>query len=367
MKRLLFLIAIVVLLAALTLNKSRVVEVEEEVADIFNIEKKYEVKSSPQESVALEKLPEKKILNNSYHIFQTFNNCGPASLSMALSYYDIDISQKKLGEELRPFQNQAGDNDDKSVTLAELAQKSTEYGFVPFFRPAGNIEVLKFAIAHELPVIIKTWLTPTEDIGHYRVVKGYDDTTKQIIQDDSYQGKNLYYTYDYLDQIWKKFNYEYLLLVPKDKVAATESFLGKNADEKSAWETAMANATEMLAADPNDVDARFNLVVALYNLQKYEQVVEEYEKVADKLTPRALWYQIEPIAAYYELGNYDKVFEISDYILSHGNRAYSELYVLRGKSYLAQGNKEQAKKEFEQAAFYNPMLQEPKDELAKLN
>ena len=66
---------------------------------------------------------EKKTLENEYHVFQTFNNCGPASLSMVFSYYGINKSQDELGRELRPYQNQQGDNDDKSVTFEELSQK----------------------------------------------------------------------------------------------------------------------------------------------------------------------------------------------------------------------------------------------------
>src|SRR3989344_7915758 len=37
-----------------------------------------------------------KTLENEYHVFQTFNNCGPASLSMIFSYFGINKSQKEL-------------------------------------------------------------------------------------------------------------------------------------------------------------------------------------------------------------------------------------------------------------------------------
>ncbi|MBP7928137.1 hypothetical protein KAZ57_03250, partial [Patescibacteria group bacterium] len=63
--------------------------------------------------------PTSKVLSSDYHIYQTFNNCGPAALSMALSYFDIMVSQQVLGQALRPYQNAKGDNDDKSTTLQE--------------------------------------------------------------------------------------------------------------------------------------------------------------------------------------------------------------------------------------------------------
>lgn len=310
---------------------------------------------------------EQKILNNNYHVYQTFNNCGPAALSMALSYYDINVSQKTLGQELRPFQNPVGDNDDKSVTLEELVEKSKDYNFIPFHRPNGNTEIIKYSITHDIPVIVKTWLKPNEDIGHYRIVKGYDEITLEIIQDDSMQGKNIRFSYTTFEQIWKKYNYEYLLLVPKSKVEVVKTFLGENAEEQKSWELATINAKKELQKNPNDVDSRFNLVVALYNIKDYKNAVIEYEKIESKLSPRTLWYQIEPIRAYYELGNYEKVFSISDQVLNNGNAAYSELYILRGNIYLSWGNESLARTEFNKALYYNKNLESAKNALTFLD
>src|SRR3989344_5562076 len=49
----------------------------------------------PIDTLVLKAPEASKVLNNNYHIFQTFNNCGPASLSMALSYYGVNESQQK--------------------------------------------------------------------------------------------------------------------------------------------------------------------------------------------------------------------------------------------------------------------------------
>src|SRR3990167_10565658 len=120
---------------------------------------------TPTPTITLEQPTANKVLSNDYHVFQSFNNCGPAALSMALSYYGINESQQKLGQDLRPYQNPQGDNDDKSVTLSELAEKSKEFGFVPFHRPNGDFEKIKYFIASDIPVITRTWTKPNEDIG----------------------------------------------------------------------------------------------------------------------------------------------------------------------------------------------------------
>lgn len=315
--------------------------------------------------IPLQAPTQQKVLENNYHIFQSFNNCGPASLSMALSYYGINKSQAELGEALRPYQVAGGDNDDKSVTLEELAEKSREYGFVPFHRPNGNMEMIKSLITYDIPVITRTWLHLDDDIGHYRVVKGYDEENKQIIQDDSFENKNLRYSYADFNEIWKKFNYEYLVLIPEDKIEIAKQILGEDYDSKTSWTKAVKNAQQQLSENPNDIYARFNLSVALYNIGEFKRSTEEFEKVENNLSFRTLWYQIEPIEAYYELGNYSRVFEITDKILNNQNRAFSELYIIRGNIYLKQGNKDAARAEFEKAVLYNKNMKAAQEALAK--
>lgn len=311
-------------------------------------------------------VPVTKILPTTYHVFQSFNNCGPASLSMALAFYGISVSQQELGEALRPYQVANGDNDDKSVTLAELADKAKEYGFMPYHRPNGSIEIMKQFIAQDIPVITRTWLHKDDDIGHFRVVKGYDETTKQIIQDDSFQNKNLWYSYTDFTDIWKKFNYEYLVLIPKEKEVIAKQILAENYDEQRSWKHAVSAIKKEIENDPTDIYNHFNLSVAYYHTKEYAASVREYELVADQLPFRTLWYQIEPIKAYYELGNYEKVFSITTRILDNQNRAFSELYILRGDSYKKLGNNQAAKDAYEQAVYYNKNLPEAKAAVASI-
>ena len=316
---------------------------------------------SPNPSPTLPPVPDSKILDNGdYHIFQSFNNCGPASLSMALRFYGIDQSQEKIGNDLRPYQVPGGDNDDKSVTLDELAEYSKQFGLIPYHRPMGNPEIVKEFVAQNLPVIVRTWTKPNEDIGHYRVIKGYDDVSGTFLQDDSLQNKNLTYTYDDFNSIWEKFNYEYLVLVPKKKQKLAEQILGENIDGKTAWKNAAIYSEKKLEENQNDIYAMFNASVAYYYIGEYKKSVEMFEKVENQLPFRTLWYQIEPIKAYYELGDYDKVFALTNSILNNQNRAYSELYILRGKIYQSQGNLEMARQEYQNAVFYNSNLQEAK-------
>ena len=365
-----FLIIGASLLVAFPIYKKLKIDVEEPATKkVKNIETKNDVSNSKDvfsKYLEEENLPESKYLENDYHIFQTFNNCGPASLSMLLSYFDINVSQRKLGADLRPYQVRNGNNDDKSVSLDELGDKAIEYGLDYYHRPAGDIDLLKKFIANDLPLIVVTRSTKDDDIGHYRVVKGYDDKRGAILQDDSLQGHNLYYSYSDFNELWKTFNYEYIVIFPTDKYSVVQKIIGENLDRSVAWQKAVVLSQEKLKENENDVTARFNLSVALYNTGDYSGSVREFEKVESSLPFRTLWYQIEPIKAYYELERYDRVFEITNNILENGNRAFSELYVIRGNIYKKQGNLELAKNEYEKAIRYKKNYEEAKTLLNNL-
>jgi tetratricopeptide (TPR) repeat protein len=350
---------VVVLLAIITLLGITYFKVHENKVPVSNVSPVVTaVTGSLAPAPTLLPLPSSKIIENDYQIFQTFNNCGPAALSMALSYHGIDKSQLELGLNLRPYQNPQGDNDDKSVTLDELAKEGEKYSLLAYVRPHGNTRLLKAFIVQGLPVIIETTLTKNDDIGHFRVVKGYDDPAGVIIQDDSLQGHNIQFSQDEIDNMWKEYDYKYLVLVPKDKQGAAETILGKDLDGKIAWRQAAEANQQSLLLNPNDVNSRFNLSVAFYHLGNYQQAVSEFEKIENQLPFRTLWYQIEPIEAYFALGNYQRVFTLTDKILNNGNRAFSELYIIRGKIYQKQGNINAAGSEFEKAVFYNKNMPE---------
>jgi tetratricopeptide (TPR) repeat protein len=310
-------------------------------------------------------LPKRVVLQNNYQVFQTFNNCGPAVLSMALSYYKIFVSQHELGESLRPYQNPSGNNDDKSVTLDELSRKANEFGLLSYHRPAGSVEKLKQFLAAGLPVITRTLLQQNEDIGHYRIIKGYDEEKNRLLQSDSLQGANIWYSYEDFNRLWQAFNYEYLVLVPKEKQTAAKAILGKDLKEKNAWENALRMAKQQQVKEPNNFYHRLNQVVALYHLERYQEATLVFEEIERLLPPRALWYQIEPILAYDKLGDQSRVLSMTEQIL-HANRAFSELYQLRGEIFLKRGEIEQARSEFEKALIYNINFKPAKTALARM-
>ena len=94
--------------------------------------------------------------------------------------------------------------------------------------------------------------------------------------------------------------------------------------------------------------------------------VNSFEAVEKSLPSRMLWYQTEPIEAYLMIGNYDRVYSMTERILQNNNLAYSELYLLRGKAYLQQERPDLALTEFEKAVRYNENFEPAKEALTSI-
>jgi len=198
-------------------------------------------------------------------------------------------------------------------------------------------------------------------------VRGYDDTKHTIIESDGIGGEKVSLTYDEWMHFWKDFNYSYLIVVPPEKKALVERILGSEANEKTAWQNAKSRAEAALAKDPSNTVIHYNLITALYYLGDYEGAVREFEKIEPQLTRRKLWYQMEPIQAYFELKQYDRVMALTESVINDNNKSVSELYVLRGKIYESRGDITAARAEYEKAVQYNKHLQSAKAALASLS
>ncbi|MEK7479661.1 MAG: C39 family peptidase [Patescibacteria group bacterium] len=312
-------------------------------------------------------LPRAKTIPDLAHAWQSFNNCSSVALLVALSHWGISDTQERIAEATRPWNNAKGDNDDKSVTLYELADyASGKYDLATYVRPNGTVELLKKFVANDIPVVARTLTYPDKDMVHYRVIRGYDDARGVLIESDGINGPNFEVRYDDWMHLWKDYNYSYLIVVPRDMKGIVEQILAGERDEKVAWQNAKTRAESALSKNPSDMFSHYNLVTALYYLRDYEGTVREFEAVAPDLTRRFLWYQHEPIEAYFKLGKYDRVLELADRVINDNNKSVSELYLLKGKVYESRGQIAEARAEYEKALYYHEGLQSAKDALASL-
>ncbi|MGD8998670.1 MAG: C39 family peptidase [Anaerolineae bacterium] len=132
--------------------------------------------------------PESLLLEPMNYQAQTLNNCGPASIAIVLGYYDHWITQHKVNETVPP-----------GPSPCDIADYVPQYGLMARpYRSANSVEPIRLLLANRIPVIANQLLESDSDIGHYRVVKGYDDASGTFITDDPLlrKGPNLRLTYD---------------------------------------------------------------------------------------------------------------------------------------------------------------------------
>jgi tetratricopeptide (TPR) repeat protein len=285
---------------------------------------------------------------------QTMNNCGPATLSMVFAYYGVDQSQQAIGSILRPFQDPTGNNDDKSVFMDEMTAYAESSGFATFHRVNGDLDTLRALVSHNLPVVVQTLLDPNGDIGHFRIVTGYSDAQQRIVQTDPYRGANLGYSYSDFLGMWQPYGYEYLVIVPVDKAPLVTGILGDKSTEAAAWQGLLDRSKQEEAADgARSPYPLFNEAKAYYHLGRYPEAKAAYESVASQLPPRTLWYQLEPLQMYQQLGEDAKVLAMTEQILNRGNRAFPEVYYIQAQVYIREGNIPAAKARLGLALYYN--------------
>jgi hypothetical protein len=292
------------------------------------------------------------------HAWQTWNNCGPATLAMHLSYFGSSLSQEDVRRALRHHP------DDKNVTPEELAAFAAAQGLQARVLVNGDDERLRAFIAAGLPVLIETWLEPqpNDGMGHYRLLVGYDDVRQEWIVYDSYvatgirrdapyQGIRL--SYAEVARDWRVFNRTYLVLYTAAQADAVAAILGADADETRMWERSLAQAQTEVAT-VGDAFAWFNLGTSLTALQRYAEAAAAYDQARQLGLPwRMLWYQFGPFQAYYESGRLQEVVALAQATLRTTDTV-EELHYWLGRGLAALGNAAAARDAYRRALAINP-------------
>ncbi|MCZ7544835.1 MAG: C39 family peptidase [Anaerolineae bacterium] len=285
------------------------------------------------------------------HTYQTWNNCGPATLTMALSYWGWPGDQGLVAESLRP------NPEDKNVSPSEMtAFVNGEFADLrAVHRYAGSLKLVKGLVAAGFPVIIETGFIPEgEDwMGHYRLVVGYDDAEAALFTFDSYQGAGVPLAYDDADALWQHFNRAYVVVYPAAQEADVAHHLGDDWEADHNAQRALAAAQSEVEADPGNPFAWFNLGTSYTYSGQYAEAAAAYDEAfAIGLPWRMLWYQFGPFEAYLNTDRLDDVVALAR--RNHGNtQEVEETYYYWGLALQRQGERDEAGAKFEQAIAAN--------------
>ena len=207
-----------------------------------------------------------------------------------------------------------------------------------------------------MPWLAETWLIHDGDgLGHYRLLTGYDDATGQFNTFDSLNGPNYEVSYDQFDADWRVFNRLYIPVYPAMQADIVKSIIGKDIGNETMYENVLIQAQADAAANPNDVIAFFNQGDALTRLGRHQEAVIAFDRARQLgLHWRRLWYQFTPFEAYYAVGRYQDVLDLTEATLE-GTGGLEEAYYYHGLALLAT-NQPGAESDFQAALEYNPLF-----------
>jgi hypothetical protein len=294
-------------------------------------------------------LPPSAYLSGVQHEYEKWNNCGPATLAMTLSFWGWEGDQIPIATFVKPNPR------DKNVMPYELqsfVEQAT--GLRMIVRTGGDLELIKHLIAAGFPVMVeKGYDFPGADkgwMGHYQLVVGYDDAQERFTAYDSYTGgPNLPVPYDQLESNWRAFNFTYLIPYPPEQEEGLFSVLGEQADEQASIQSAALRASDEIytLTGRDQFFAWFNRGSSLVQLQDYAGAAAAYDeafRLQAALEPetrpwRMLWYQTGPYWAYQYSGRYYDVISLATSTLSAMSEpVLEESYYWRGMARNALGD-----------------------------
>ena len=300
------------------------------------------------------------------HEHQGWNNCGPATLAMALSYWGRGETQYDVAPVLKP------DPEDKNVSPWEMESyargllPSASGGVGAIVRVGGTLERLKTLLRARFPVLVETWYVRDahDQLGHYRLIVGYDDAAGQFITYDSLHGPDVTIGYRELDELWRVFNRTYLVVYAPERWEALAAVLGPDMGDAAMYERALETVRVEAVTPPESCVAYadcadwvtfswFSAGSSLTSLGRHAEAAVAYDQARQLgLHYRMLWYQFGPYESYYAVGRYDDVIALADATLATANNL-EESYYWRGMARLAQGDADGARADFEAALRYH--------------
>jgi hypothetical protein len=320
-------------------------------------------------------LPAQVTLTGIQHMFQMWNNCGPANLAMALSYWGWKGDQRAPAAVLKP------NGRDKNVMPYEMeSYVEQQAGLDAVVRTGGDLDTLKAFIAAGFPVLVEKGFEGVGFdgwMGHYQVVSGYDDAAGQFIVQDSYKGPDLPSPYDQFVSDWRAFNYTYMVVYPVERRQQVLAILGlqayDNYNNRAAAQKADAEVTQLTGRDL--FFALFNQGTNLVAEQDYARAAAAYDaafanyaQIPEASRPwRMMWYQTGPYFAYYYTGRYQDVINLATQTLDAMNEPIlEESFYWRARAYLAMADADSAVKDLKQCLVVHPGFDPCIQELLKM-
>jgi hypothetical protein len=192
-------------------------------------------------------LPAKADVGPMRHLWQSLNNCGPASVVMALSTFGIEADQEEARLALRgPDVRRGMGPGPVDPWVNQL------YGLRSVSRMNGTIDLIKHFVANGFAPMVTQWMQDPSisRIAHWRTVRGYDDDLKVFYVNDPMLGANVPLSYEWFNANWQPFSYRWMVLYQPTDASRVQQIVGPDWSETAMRDRFYARAkADALAQD----------------------------------------------------------------------------------------------------------------------
>ncbi len=171
-------------------------------------------------AMARQPAPSGYVLQGMPLVHQSYNACGPASITQVLAYYGLKVSMADVSSYTRQ-------NDRAYMTAQAIVTFAPLVGMQARLYSGGSLITVRAAIRNALPLIaLQTHVTDTgQTIPHWRVIVGYDDARTQVYLMDPLLG---YVTMSYADfnRVWADQRGQFAVMYPPNMSSTVLKVLG---------------------------------------------------------------------------------------------------------------------------------------------
>jgi tetratricopeptide (TPR) repeat protein len=303
-------------------------------------------------------------------VYQQFNRCSAAALTIQLSYFGWDGTYDDTIRGLNPHA------EDVAVRLDEMIDFAESHGLRAVERVGGTIDLLRALVAAGFPVLVENIYYDGPDasrdwMAHNRVIMGYDDASQVLYSYDSLlgngeDGQGRPIPYADIDVRWKPFNRDYLVLYRPEEEERLQEIMGDQWEPAFNFEWALAQSQAELNTEKADSFTLFNIGSSLVALGRYEEAADYFDQArAVGLPWRMFWYQYGPFEAYYHTGRYDDVLQMARDVIA-ATPGVEESYYYAALAYEAQGDMLRAEANYEVAIMRNDSYTAAREALARI-
>ncbi|PTA69281.1 C39 family peptidase [Deinococcus arcticus] len=151
---------------------------------------------------------------------QTYNACGPASLTQVLAYYGLKMNMAEVSRQTRPTER-------SYMSAQAIVKFAPTVGLEARLYTGGSLNTVKAAIRSGIPVIaLQSHITAAgRVIPHWRVLVGYNDQSAQVYIMDPLLG---YVAMRYSDmaRVWADQRGQFALMYPPKLSATVRKVVG---------------------------------------------------------------------------------------------------------------------------------------------